>query len=400
MVNVGAAQLRLLVVLQVPSPASVAARSLDLWRKLAEQCPLRLMVVQAAFSGKEVLWELAPAKPSRPGAELLTLAELVGWLRRERIEAVHALDGASARWAVPAARLAGCKVIMNRAGFPLDSGGHRHQDESALSRAADLVVASSSEVMEQLTGLEGVPAERVVMVPPGFDLTQWDARVNDSAAMHFEFPGAARAVVVSADQDREGSGMEDFLTALALCRARHPEVFGAIVGRGRNQARLEVLASTLGISDRVAFLGERTDLPALYGRALAAVVLGDGNPNLLAALEPMASGCPALVPSGTEAALAVGVGKRGQTFRAQQPALLSRCLAVMLKDPTRARALGRAARSHVEHEHGAPEWLASHQTLYARLSASRVGRDGKPEPLTGGTYGQFSSGPNPDARER
>ena len=63
--------------------------------------------------------------------------------------------------------------------------------------------------------------------------------------------------------------VEDILAALKLVVSHYPMVGLFIVGEGRERARLERMARTLGLGDKVIFLGERPDARALIPSAQA-----------------------------------------------------------------------------------------------------------------------------------
>lgn len=63
--------------------------------------------------------------------------------------------------------------------------------------------------------------------------------------------------------------IEDILAALKLVIAHYPMAGLFIVGKGRERDRLERMARSLGLGERVIFLGERSDARALMGSAQA-----------------------------------------------------------------------------------------------------------------------------------
>ncbi|OGM92822.1 hypothetical protein A2935_03825 [Candidatus Wolfebacteria bacterium RIFCSPLOWO2_01_FULL_47_17b] len=63
--------------------------------------------------------------------------------------------------------------------------------------------------------------------------------------------------------------VEDILATLKLVAKQYPMVGLFIVGEGSERGRLERMARTLGLADRVIFLGERSDARALMASAQA-----------------------------------------------------------------------------------------------------------------------------------
>jgi glycosyltransferase involved in cell wall biosynthesis len=133
---------------------------------------------------------------------------------------------------------------------------------------ADLCLAATERARDALL-LEGVPAERVVVSPPGIDLERFGAVSH--AGPEGLFMSAGRLVWEK--------GHQDFLRALAALRqgigvAAVPEARGMVVGDGPEAGRLRAYADELGIADAVEFRATvpYDEMPALYARASALVL--------------------------------------------------------------------------------------------------------------------------------
>src|SRR5919206_852221 len=99
----------------------------------------------------------------RPAA-LTETARLAWWLRRERIDLVHAQDFYSTLLGVPAAKLAGVPIAVSRLDLVHWHGTVRHLALAAASHAADVVVANCQAVKALVVERERVPAHRVVVI--------------------------------------------------------------------------------------------------------------------------------------------------------------------------------------------------------------------------------------------
>lgn len=113
---------------------------------------------------------------------------------------------------------------------------------------------------------------------------------------------------------------EDILAALKLVTAHYPIVGLFIIGEGRERGRLERMARSLGLAEKVVFLGARADARALMGSAHAFIQAsayeGYGRTLIEAAL--------AKVPIVT-----TDVGIVGEVFKGYEDVL-----AVPVADPT------------------------------------------------------------------
>jgi glycosyltransferase involved in cell wall biosynthesis len=142
-------------------------------------------------------------------------------------------------------------------------------------------------------------------------------------------------------------GIDVFLHALALA----PDIFGAIVGDGPERAALEALAATLGIADRVRFLGVRTpdetaeligsfDVLALPSRTRANWAEQFGR----VLIEAMACGVP--VVASDSGAIGEVVSDAGILVPEDDAEALAAGLRAALDDRARLGVLGRERVAH------------------------------------------------------
>jgi hypothetical protein len=105
----------------------------------------------------------------------------------------------------------------------------------------------------------------------------------------------------------ERKGLPTLLQALAAMERRDARLW--VVGRDKQETLMRKLAQTLGIDQRVMFLGGQSDVRPFYGAAdvFALPTLYDPFPN--AALEAMASGLPLAYHPDLRCG---GTGHRGQ----------------------------------------------------------------------------------------
>ena len=151
-----------------------------------------------------------------------------------------------------------------------------------------------------------------------------------------------------------------------------PEARLVIVGDGPLRTEWEALAGQLGLAARVSFLGEVDDarLPAIYRQAhvfvLPSVNRAEAFGTVL--LEAMASGLPCVTSElGTGTSWVVQDGQTGLVVAPQNVAALSSAISVLLEEPARAAAMGRAARRRVEAEFTESTMIDRTMALYAGL---------------------------------
>jgi glycosyltransferase involved in cell wall biosynthesis len=161
------------------------------------------------------------------------------------------------------------------------------------------------------------------------------------------------------------------LEALSLLGRRGVEFPAVRVGDGPERRALEDRARSLGLADRVVFLGERPDVERLLP-AMDVFVLSsreEGIPNAL--LEAMAAGRPAVATAvgGTREVLTDG--ETGWLVPPAAPERLAAALEHALSHPEEARRRGEAARRAVHERLGIDAMVRRHEDFYLGLVAGR-----------------------------
>lgn len=153
------------------------------------------------------------------------------------------------------------------------------QHRQAVLGAADLFLATGERARDALL-LEGVPADRVEICPPGVDLARFAGAPAPEGALE-------RHVILSPGRLVWEKGHQDAIRALAaLRRGLVPLPEGAdpllrIVGAGPEEARLRAHAEELGVAEAVEIARYPFDeMPAVFagasGIVLASLPLGGG----------------------------------------------------------------------------------------------------------------------------
>jgi glycosyltransferase involved in cell wall biosynthesis len=349
--------------------------------ELLRGLPGHYQVRIGALQAKGPLYEVVRALGHQPrtfplGARFLRpgtaaqIARLAAWLRQERIELLHVHDFAGTLVAVPAAKLAGAKVVVSRLDLAHYHSPMQRLLLAALTRLADHVIVNAEAIRAQLVREERLPRERISLVRNGIDLARFDRR----RALGLEGPipetGDDPVLIHVANMNHEVKRQEDLLEALAELQRAGKRVQAFLVGDGPRRELLERLASAQGLSGRVHFLGHRTDVPALFGRARLGVLCSsaEGLPNVV--IEGMAAGLPMVVTDVGGSAELVGRGAHGWAVPPCQPRALARAIAEVLEAPERAAEAGRRARAYVERELSLERMVSGHDAVYRCVCSS------------------------------
>ncbi len=148
-----------------------------------------------------------------------------------------------------------------------------------------------------------------------------------------------------------------------------PGVHLAIVGVGSLQAELQELSRALALAERVHFLGQRNDIPALLRNADLYVQASAWEGFGIAAVEAMASGLPLVITD--VAGLREVVSDAGVRVPPGDPDSLARALTDLLADERRRADLSRRARTRAQ-SFTIATCAGAYRQLYEKLVLERL----------------------------
>lgn len=324
----------------------------------------RQLAQEAAALGVTVR-ALAPVV--RPWRGIDSLPSLAQALRRERARVFHAHQtwSLSCRYGIVAAAIARVPARLATAQLFLEmpSSAGINLQHTLLSRSLDCHVAVSRFVASRLRDRFGVPDAKIRIIPNAVDVGE---APRPDARLRAELAGDAttKLVLTVARLDAQ-KGIGHLLDAAAAV----PGALFVIAGEGPDRATLEAKVVSLGLGERVRFLGHRRDVPALLAIADLFVLpsLYEGLP--LSVLEAMAVGVPVVATAigGTDEI--VRDGETGTLVAARDPIALAAGIRSVLADRPRAARLAQAARVFVEREHSTERMVSRVSQLYDELLA-------------------------------
>jgi glycosyltransferase involved in cell wall biosynthesis len=215
--------------------------------------------------------------------------------------------------------------------------------EAMLARAADHIVATTTDEVFELLGMGG-SVDRITVIPCGVDLGCFHP--DGPVALR---PARPRLVVVSRLVERKGIGN-------VIEAVRHvPEVELLIAGGPPldqlddepEARRLRALIDELGVGDRVHLLGgvARPELPALLRSADLVACCPWYEQFGMVAVEAMACGVPVVASHVGGLAETVQDGVTGIHVPPRRPDRIADAVTRLLADPDRRRRMGSAAVS-------------------------------------------------------
>ena len=267
-----------------------------------------------------------------------------------------------------------CRPLLRR-GYGFVAYGTESWREPRVSRRlaarrARLAFAISQDTAAALQRATGVARDRVRWLPPALDPALERLASSPAAA-----PAEDRVELLTVSRlwaEERHKGVDNALVAFSRLLARHPRAFYRIVGKGSDKPRLQALAASLSLGDRVVFEEDLSDLElADRYRRCSLFVLPSGQEGFgIVFLEAMRFGRPCVGGRAGGAPEAVEDGRTGLLVDFLDAAGLEAALDRLLGDTGLRRRMGEAGRSRVaEHftferfrerlREALTEWLAS-----------------------------------------
>ncbi|MBK7765785.1 MAG: glycosyltransferase family 4 protein [Sulfuritalea sp.] len=225
------------------------------------------------------------------------------------------------------------------------------------------VICNSCMVRDDIALRFGVAAERLQVIHSGVDLDAFHPRLRETQGRVLrEKTGVdvATPVILFVGSGYERKGLPTLLRGLAGMTRRDARLW--VIGRDKRESLMRSLAQTLGVDERVLFLGAQTDVRPFYGAAdvFALPSLYDPFPN--AALEALACGLPLLTTTTCGAAEFV-TAANGVVITAGDVAVLAASLDMLCANASAMRDAARASVAHLDLARMAAQLTA----LYSRL---------------------------------
>jgi glycosyltransferase involved in cell wall biosynthesis len=287
----------------------------------------------------------------RPGIGV-RLARL---FRRERIDVIHTHDERPLIYGSLAACLApGRRHVHTRHGQRAEiTRGQKWLIKLASWGAHEFVCVSDDA--GRVAVAQGVSAKRIRTVRNGIDLTKFDYRGPQ--------PGGPAVLVARLSPVKD---VETLLRAAAQAVAGQPDFRLEIAGDGSCRPALQQLATELGLGERVRFLGEVRDVPALLARAGLLVLSSLSEGVSLTLLEGMARGLPVAATRVGGNPEVVADGETGLLVPPRDPAALANAMLRLWRDADLARRMGSAGRCRVEEHFDVRRMVARYEAMYLR----------------------------------
>jgi glycosyltransferase involved in cell wall biosynthesis len=252
----------------------------------------------------------------------------------------------------------------------------------AISRRRGLVyrlaqrVITSGEAAGRVVAAAGVPAERIVAVPPGIDTARFHPGVAGDGVRRELGLASARVVGLVANI-RGSKGHNVFLEAAQAVLAAQPAARFLIVGDGIGFDEVKGRVEALGLASAIQLTGFRRDIPEVMA-ALDVLVLPSIRSEAASQVIPqaLAVGTPVIATTVGGSGELVRDGETGRLVPPGDAAALAAAILATLADPQAARAQARRGQALVRERHSLDAAMARTTAVYEEVLGTAARRAG------------------------
>ena len=228
-------------------------------------------------------------------------------------------------------------------------------------------IISSGEAAARVVASAGVPAARIVPIPPGIDTTRFHPDVS-GAGVRAELGLDGAPLVGLVANIRGSKGHDLFLDAVRSVLIRVPSARFLIVGDGVGFDDVRRRIGALGLEAVVRMTGFRRDIPEVMA-ALDVLVLPSIRSEAASQVIPqaLAVGTPVVATDVGGSSELVRDGETGRLVRAGDATVLAAAIGDCLADPAAARAMARRGQALVRERHSLDSAMARTTAVYREL---------------------------------
>ncbi|MFO7459353.1 MAG: glycosyltransferase [Desulfatiglandales bacterium] len=239
-------------------------------------------------------------------------------------------------------------------------GEYRIKGEKQVLRRANRIVVATLAELTQLRFLYKADASKLVVIPPGVDVSHFYPIPSDEAKSYIGLKPEDR-MILFVGRIEPLKGVDTLIRAMACLdlndasRPVHLAIIGGDPSASPEQmtvemAYLQKLCDDLGLDQSVVFLGKRDQdkLPYYYSAAEVLVMPSHYESFGMVALEAMACGTPVIASEVGGLAYLVRDGETGFTIPDQEPEKLCEKLSWLLNDMILHETMSRRAVEYAQ----------------------------------------------------
>lgn len=375
--EVSGAELSLLDLLAALGPEVQPRLAVPRGELTVAAAPLGIPV--SSIHGTAGSLRLHPLHTPRALADMALAASQVH--RAARVHGVEILHANSIRAGIVAALGRGSRPALVHVRDCLPPGALSTATLRLIAARASIVVANSAHTGRSVKA--AAPEAHVEVVHNALDLRRWDpARIDREAARAGLGAAGERALLMGVvAQLTQWKGQHTAIAALEMLRDRGVDAHLLLIGEAKFTARatrfdnrayvegLHAQVDRAGLTDRVSWLGQRSDVRELIAALDVLLLPSEEEPFGRAVIEAMALCVPVLATAVGGPAEILEDGVQGRLLAPGDPAAWAGAAAELAERPALRAAMGAAGRERVLERFTIERHAAAMVELYRRVLA-------------------------------
>lgn len=308
----------------------------------------------------------------KPGVDWTAIRRLAQLLRQENAAIVHTHNPAPHFHGVMASMLASFPIrVHTKHGRNYPDDPKKVRVNRVLSWLTDAIVPVSDNACDVALQIEHVNPRKIHRIWNGVDTELYCPNAHHSALNALSAEALAKADLHPAiGTVARLSPEKDQKTMLAAFRLVANEIRDArlvFVGDGPCMAELRDTAVKLGIGDRVDFLGQRSDIPAVLNTFSLFTLTSTTEGISMTILEAMATGLPVVATDAGGNREIVNPPECGVIVPVGDPRALADAYLALLRDPVQRAQMGVVARARMVGYFSLQQMTRQYTELYTEL---------------------------------
>jgi len=297
------------------------------------------------------------------------ILKLFGHFRRTRPDIVHTFFPVANIFAVIAARLAGVRsVVSSRRDYGEWMTARYLAFTKLANRFARRIVANSHSVKALTVEAEKVATDKVDVFYNGIDVTAFDdMNVNWELKQRLNIPKQNKVVGIVANYRPMKRHDTFLLAAREVLRVRSDVDFLFVGGGGPTESDTVALGKSLGIAEKLHFVGSQTDIVSYLSIMDVGVNCSEREGLSNAVMEYMAAGVPSIVSQSGGNPDLITHQQHGLTFPIGDYRALADGICTLLDNEKMREELRLAAKKRTRGELTVAAMLANYEKWYTAM---------------------------------
>ena len=327
--------------------------------------PAQNRVFRRALDANVATMPLRPEKWRFP----FEAARIARWLKQQHVDVVNTHSSRDGWMIGLAGRLARVPLIVRTRHIDVEYP-NQWLSRHAFATLADHVLTTSQKITAHFQEMFRLPDDRISTVPTGIDRDRFSPAGPKASLVGKEAENTPLIGMISVL--RSWKGHTTFLEAAQLLKATGFRGRFVIVGDGPIRQWIEEQIREKQLTDRVALIGHREDVPESL-RALSVLVIAstkhEGVPQI--GLQALATKTPVVGSNVGGIPEIIRHGETGRIFPAGDPHALAGAVRETLEDVDATRSMGERGRAMVEARHSLDAMLDTIDGIYQRCLGAR-----------------------------